>query len=152
MFFYVTDTATFPISNESSCSQKRLRPFLRSLHSPSFPPGDIWRLEISVKIIRHRSNSSESTSASTSARKGRREADMHCALSSDKRGMKTVPPSGEAFRLGLPFWFTCVDTAARVYRAFKAGFGCARNRKAVLISRGGVKSGRGPALRRYVGN
>jgi len=43
---------------------------------------------------------------------------VHCALSSDKRDEETVP-SGEAFRLGLPFWFTCMDTPLP-YRAFNA--------------------------------
>lgn len=72
-----------------------------------FSPGDIWRFEISVKIIRHRSNSSESTPTLTNIQKERRKADMHCAFLSNKRGMKRpFLPRGEAFQLGLPFWFT----------------------------------------------
>lgn len=76
-----------------------------------FPFGDIWRLEISVKIIRHRPNSSTLTFSSRKRGERGGEADMHCALSSDKRGMKRpFLPRGEVFPLGLPFWFTCVDT------------------------------------------
>lgn len=113
----------------------------RNHHVFSSFSGDIWRFpertpEISVKIIRHRSSLSESVFPTSGRRarlgregmEGGQKENGHCALSSDKRGIKRTSLRG----WGFPARSTCVDTPHRIAcisRAFNAGGWALRVRK-----------------------